>query len=202
MTDTLMEAIRVVIVDDKPRARDALKALLMTYDGIRVVGEGTNGLDALHLARAERPDVVIMDVVMPRMDGIEATRHLKRTSRATSVILLTMHDEARMQASTAGADALFVKGCTADELVATIHKTASEVDEALLERIQIDYRQMPGLSLTVRQAARLWTLTQARCGRALRILVDRGVLLCTPEGSYQLATRGLQPFARAAIGLD
>lgn len=202
MTDTLTDSIRVVIVDDKARARDALQALLSTYDGIKVVGTGTNGLDALHLVRAERPDVVIMDVVMPRMDGIEATRHLKRTARATSVILLTMHDEARNQASTAGADALFVKGCTADELVATIHKTASEVDESLLERIQADYRQMPGLSLTVRQAGRLWTLTHARCGRALRILVDRGFLQCTPEGAYQLVSRAPLPYSRAAATTD
>lgn len=88
-----MPKIRVLIVDDHAIVRDGLAALLALTDDIEVAGEATNGREALDLVGEIRPDVVLMDISMPVMDGMEATRLITRDHRNVKVLVLTQHDD-------------------------------------------------------------------------------------------------------------
>jgi two-component system, NarL family, response regulator LiaR len=117
-----VETIRVLLVDDHIVVRRGLGALLATYDEIEVVGEAAGGAEGIELAQRLLPDVVLMDLVMPEMDGIEATRRVKAASPATHVIVLTSYseDERIFPAIKAGALSYLLKDVGPDELVRAI----------------------------------------------------------------------------------
>jgi DNA-binding NarL/FixJ family response regulator len=104
--------IRVVIADDHPAVRMSFEAYLDAQDGIEVVGACENGRDAVALAQSREPDVVVMDVRMPVIDGIEATRQIKRLVPETRVILISAYEERELRDSgqQAGADHFLFKG--------------------------------------------------------------------------------------------
>ena len=112
-----IETIRVLLVDDHVVVRRGLSALLETYEEIEVVGEASGGAEGAELAGRLLPDVVLMDLVMPEMDGIEATRRLKAVSPTTQVIVLTSYseDERIFPAIKAGALSYLLKDVPADE---------------------------------------------------------------------------------------
>ena len=107
---------RVLIADDCPRSRSRLKALLTLRSEIQVVGEAANGQEAVRLVEELRPDVVLMDVKMPVMDGLQATRLINERWPAVRVIVLTIHTGYQANALAAGADAFLIKGCPPEEL--------------------------------------------------------------------------------------
>jgi DNA-binding NarL/FixJ family response regulator len=109
-----------MIVDDRRFSRDGLQALLATTPEVEVIGEAVNGSEAVRLAEQFRPDVVLMDIRMPKMNGIEATRHIKSGRPETRVILLTMYADHRTEAMDAGADVFLLKGCPAEQLLSSI----------------------------------------------------------------------------------
>lgn len=120
---------RILICDDEPRARQALKALLLTREVISndkssamiyVVGEARNGYEAVQLVKTIQPDVVVIDACMPGMDGLEATRFIKKSWPQVKVIVLTMYPDQQVGALAAGADAFLLKGCLAETLIETI----------------------------------------------------------------------------------
>ena len=115
-----MNGCRVLIVDDRSQAREGLKALLATAPAVQVVGEASDGKEAIDLLEKRRPDVVLMDAMMPVMDGLEATRLVKAQWPQIRVIVLTIHTALRAEALAAGADAFLVKGCPAGELLSAI----------------------------------------------------------------------------------
>lgn len=117
-----VEPIRVLLVDDHVVVRRGLSALLATYDDIAVVGEAGGGAEGIALARQLVPDVVLMDLVMPEIDGIEATRQVKIASPSTQVIVLTSYseDERIFPAIKAGALSYLLKEVGPDDLVRAI----------------------------------------------------------------------------------
>jgi DNA-binding NarL/FixJ family response regulator len=113
--------VRVLIADDQPRARHSLRSLLDTWPEIEVVAEAADGRAAVELTRLCQPDVVLMDVRMPVMDGLTATQLIKERWPQIRVVILTMYtDHTAAEASAAQADAFLIKGRPAEELLAAI----------------------------------------------------------------------------------
>lgn len=119
--------IRVVVVDDHQIVRDGLVALLGALDGIEVVGTAADGREALHVVEEVTPDLVVMDIQMPRLDGIEATRFLTGRTPALRVVMLTMNedDDTILAAIRAGACGYLLKGAGAEEVQAAIRSAAA-----------------------------------------------------------------------------
>ncbi len=112
--------IRVLIADDSARARDGLRALLVTWREVEVVGEATNGQEAVRLVAEHRPDVVLMDLQMPVMDGLQATRLIKNAWPEVNVVVLTSYPDQQIAARAAGADAFVIKGSPPERLVSAL----------------------------------------------------------------------------------
>jgi DNA-binding NarL/FixJ family response regulator len=114
--------IRVLVADDHPVVRRGLSALLGTLDDFEVVGEAVDGEAAVREAQLTRPDVVLMDVRMPGIDGVEATRRIRAAVPETAVLVLTMHDDDAtvFTAMQAGARGYLLKGADQDEIAGAI----------------------------------------------------------------------------------
>lgn len=114
--------IRIIIADDLKLMRKGLRAILGAVSGISVVAEAKNGAEAIALVRKHRPDVALMDITMPVLDGIEATRRITAESPGTKVVALTMHTDKALTSEIlrAGAANCVKKDCDLDVLVKTI----------------------------------------------------------------------------------
>jgi len=119
--------IRVVVADDHPIVRAGLVGLLDAADGIAVVGAASDGVEVVDLVETERPDVVLMDMRMPRRDGDEATAMLRESVPATRVIVLTTYesDDVIMRAIAAGASGYLLKAAPEAELIAGVRAVAA-----------------------------------------------------------------------------
>jgi DNA-binding NarL/FixJ family response regulator len=115
----------VLIADDHQLLRQALRRALED-GGFRVVSEAGDGEEAVRLVQQDRPDVVVMDVTMPVLDGIEATRRIHAATGDSKVLVLTMHDEdaLRVKALRAGAVGFLTKDCAMQEVVETVRRVA------------------------------------------------------------------------------
>jgi DNA-binding NarL/FixJ family response regulator len=118
---------RILIVDDLAHVRRELSTILGLTPGLEVSGEAADGLEAVRQAEALQPDVVLMDLVMPGLDGIEATRQIKTRGLARRVVVLTLHGgpDARERAAQAGADDFIEKGTDIAVLVDAIRRAAT-----------------------------------------------------------------------------
>jgi DNA-binding NarL/FixJ family response regulator len=114
--------VRILIVDDVPQVRHDLRELIELNQEIIVIGEAINGLDAIQQAEALHPDVVLMDLEMPIMDGYEATSRIKEHHLAKKVIILTIHasDEIIQRVRQSGADEYLQKGVSIETLMNAI----------------------------------------------------------------------------------
>src|SRR3972149_5342981 len=114
--------LRVMLADDHALVREGLRVILEAQPDIEVVGEAASGQEAVEKAGRLKPDIVMMDLAMPGMSGIEATRHIKQQSPDTKIMALTMHDsdEYFFQVINAGASGDFVKGGSSAELVSAL----------------------------------------------------------------------------------
>jgi DNA-binding NarL/FixJ family response regulator len=123
-----MTDIRVMIVEDVERVRQDLRTLLTLIGDFKVVGEAQNGSEAVQQARILHPDVILMDLEMPFLDGYEATRQIKAYWPSCRVIALTIHDHemARFQAIEAGMDGFIVKGAPLECMVRIISQQKEE----------------------------------------------------------------------------
>jgi DNA-binding NarL/FixJ family response regulator len=123
-----MTDIRVLIVDDVERVRQDLSTFLSLSGDIEIVGEACNGLEAIRQAEALHPQVILMDLEMPVMDGYEAARQIKVLQPASRVIALTIHggEAERQQALQAGADDFVLKGASLEALLRSIWSAAED----------------------------------------------------------------------------
>jgi two-component system response regulator NreC len=116
------EQIRVLVVDDHALVREGIKSLLQGIPQITVIGEAEDGLDAIEKARQLRPDLVLMDIGMPRMTGVEASRHIREEMPSVQVVALTIHEseEYLFQMLRAGAAGYVLKKAHPSEMLAAI----------------------------------------------------------------------------------
>ena len=121
-----MKKLRLMLVDDQSLFREALRTLLALQTDFEIVAEAENGERALELARKHKPDVALMDLRMPVMGGVEATRRMAQASPSTRVVVLTTFDEDEeiFEAMRAGALGYLLKACSADKLCESIRAAA------------------------------------------------------------------------------
>jgi signal transduction histidine kinase/ActR/RegA family two-component response regulator len=127
------DVIRVLIADDHRVLREGVAALLNTEADMEVVAEAADGQEAVHLARQHLPDVVVMDITMPRMSGIEATRLLRETAPSLKVVAMSMHETEQMVAAMyeAGAVGYVAKGSPTEQLVHAIRRAVAGQETAM-----------------------------------------------------------------------
>ena len=133
-------SIRVLLADDQRVVRDGLALLLNLIDGVELVGTAADGIEAVEGAERERPDVVLMDLRMPRMSGAEATRRIRAMLPATQVLVLTTYadDESLFPALRAGARGYLTKDASAEEIERALGAVAAgrtHLDPAVQQRL-------------------------------------------------------------------
>jgi DNA-binding NarL/FixJ family response regulator len=140
-------ALRLLIVDDQPLIRRGLAMMLASEPGVEVVGQACDGLDAIAQARATRPDVVVMDLQMPRASGVVATREITASLPATRVVVLSTYDDDELvfEAIRAGAQAYLLKDASEAEVLDTIravHRGESRLSPSIARKVMEQFRAL------------------------------------------------------------
>lgn len=143
--------IRIMIADDQEIIRQGLTIILDHQDDMTVVGQAEDGQQAVEMARALKPDVILMDIKMPRVNGIQATRTITSEMPHTQVIILTTYDtdDWVFDGVRAGAQAYLLKDASTEELTAAIrgvHRGESQLDPAIARKVMDEFRRMSGSS--------------------------------------------------------
>lgn len=124
MSNESAVSLRLLIADDHALVRSGLRSMLQREPGVEIVGEARNGREAVELCRSLEPDLVLMDVRMPEMDGLEATRAIKQECPGTGVLMVTMHEnrDYMLEATKAGAAGYVLKDALRNELISAIRR--------------------------------------------------------------------------------
>ncbi len=165
------ETICVLIADDHAIVREGLRTILGFQEGVEVVGEASDGLEAVDLAQRLLPDVVLMDIRMSKLDGVEATRRIKAQNPQIGVIVLTNYDDDRyvFEGIEAGASGYLLKDISSDDLSEAIHRVArgeSLMAPSVLRKVLDEFahraeeRELPREGLTPRELEVLQALAQ------------------------------------------
>lgn len=127
LSKNMSDIIRVVLADDHVFVRDGIKSLLENEANIEVVGEAIDGADALEVVAAHSPDLLIVDIRMPHLTGIEVVEKLRRDNNDVKIIMLSMHEseEYVLKSIKAGADGYLLKGSSKDEFLKALHTVAN-----------------------------------------------------------------------------
>jgi DNA-binding NarL/FixJ family response regulator len=173
--------ISVLLADDQALVRTGFHLILSAEPDLEVIAEAADGLEAVQLAVAERPDVVLMDIRMPELDGIEATRRLTAEAPGTRVLMLTTFDldEYVVDAFRAGASGFLLKTAPRDQLVAAVRTV--HAGEALLAPVSTR-KLIEQFAHPARESAALTSLTARE--RDVLVLLSRG--LSNPEIAAEL----------------
>jgi len=188
-----LDEIRVLIADDQALMREGLQTLLELSPGIRVVGQAANGEEAVALARKLQPDVVLMDVRMPVMDGVEATRRIRRELPDTQVIILSTFDDDEyiFEGLAAGAMGYLLKDVSSDELaeaIRTVHQGQALLSPGIASKVVTEFSR---LAARREPAAPLYEELTPREMEVLRLLAARASnrqiaeALCITEGTVK-----------------
>lgn len=194
-----MEPIRLLLVDDHEVVRTGLRSFLESQEGFQVIAEAGSGADAISQALRECPDVVVMDITMPEMDGLEATRKLKEACPQAHVLALTVHadKEYLFEMMAAGASGYLTKQSAAEDLVSAIRAVAGGnvyLQPVLARWLLEDYRRL----LSQVAGAANQSVVASSAGKDLAVLSrrERQVLELVAEGltNVQIGERlGISP---------
>ncbi len=190
-----MDVIRIFLVDDHQVVREGLRRMLELEEDLRVVGEAANAREALTQVELLSPEVILMDIKMPEVDGLELTRQLKQKRPSCNVIMLTLYDEYLPQAIAAGATGYMLKDIKREELVRAIrvvHQGRSPLDLSLSrdrlaelaapaegkQRSNLSERELAILRLiadgvTTRELATQLFLSQASVKRSVSLIFEK-----------------------------
>jgi DNA-binding NarL/FixJ family response regulator len=205
------ERARLVIADDHELARAGLRSMLMSDPGLEIVGEAANGRDAVARCRDLRPDLALLDVRMPDLDGMAATRLIKQESPATRVLIVTMYEtpDYLLEAVRAGAAGYVLKDATRAELLSAVRQVLrgeqvlnGGLAARLLQRMAHPDRpgQMPAPArLTPRELEVLHLLTKGKTNReiAAALVVSAGTIKVHVE--HIIAKLGVSDRTQAAV---
>jgi NarL family two-component system response regulator LiaR len=149
----MAENIRVLIVDDHAVVREGQRALIATEPGMELVGEGADGIEAIQLTKSLKPDVILIDLLMPRMGGIEAIQKIKAENSKVNILVLTSfaEDEKVFSAIKAGALGYLLKDATPQELLAAIrqvYRGEPSMDSAVANKLMRELQRSSDLPLT------------------------------------------------------
>jgi DNA-binding NarL/FixJ family response regulator len=176
-----MQKIRVILADDHTVVRQGLRALLVAEGDIDIVGEADNGRQAVQIARKLAPDVAVVDIAMPQLNGLEATRQITRTVPSTKVLILSSYsdDEYVQKLTEAGAAGYLIKQTAANELLKAIreaHKGNAYFSPSIAKRLRDQCRQafvsgQPSKrrndNLTTREAEVLQLIAEGRANKQI-----------------------------------
>ncbi len=202
--------IRVLIVDDHAVVREGLRAFLELQEGLQVVGEAGDGVQALELAERGRPDVILMDLVMPKLDGVGAMRRLRERGLSSRVIVLTsfLDDDRLMPAIEAGAAGYLLKNVEPAELARAVraaHAGEAMLDPTVAERLVQTLARRPASAasdrerLTRREREVLEQITSGQSNK--RIALELGISEKTVKThvGHVLAKLGVTDRTQAAL---
>lgn len=183
-----MAKIRVLIADDHTLFRESLRGLLNAAEGIEVVGEAGDGIEAVAKVGQLRPDVVLMDVAMPNMNGLEATRQIKRRNPSVKVLTLTMYETEQFifEMLRAGASGYILKSAPGSELTSAIQAVSQgdaylypsvtrKVLDDYLERIKAETRESSRERLTRRELELLCLIAEGKTNKEIAKLLSISV---------------------------
>lgn len=203
-----MSKIRLIIVDDHEMVRMGISSYLSTDEDFEILGEGNNGREAVALAEQFQPDVVLMDLLMPEMDGIEATRKIKEVSPESKVIILTsfMDDKQVFPAIEAGAFSYILKTTRASEIADAIRLAAQGestlepvVATKLMNRMRNKSTPAPHESLSERELEVLVLLGEAKSNQEIADELYIGIKTVKTHVSNILQKLGLEDRTQAAV---
>ncbi len=207
---------RLLIADDHALLRGALRGMLDGEPGLRVVGEAADGREAVALCKRLRPDLVLMDVSMPRMDGLEATRRIKEDHPLTAVVMVTAHDDPDYlyEALKAGAAGYVLKHSPPEELVAAVRRVLSgdpllapELAVRLLMRLVEEGKEGPSEErpepsiepLTTREVEVAALLAKGKTNRQIAHCLTIGFATAKRHVEHIIAKLGVSDRTQAAV---
>lgn len=183
-----MANIRVLIVDDHTLFRESLRSLLKAAGGIEIVGEAENGIEAVRKAVQLRPDVVLMDIAMPNLNGLQATQKIKRENPSVKVLILTMYETEQyiIEMLHSGASGYILKRAAARELVSAIQavsqgnaylypSVAKKVLNGYLEQIKAGEKEDDHERLSVRELDVLCLVAEGKTNKEIANLLSISV---------------------------
>jgi DNA-binding NarL/FixJ family response regulator len=182
-------AYQILLVDDHKIMRDGIKAILQHSGEFQVVGEADNGADAVQVCRLKHPDIVVMDIGMPGLNGIEATTELLRHCPNTRVIILSMYDDEHtvISAIRSGARAFVLKKASDNDLLDALRTVAKggsylspQVSDRLLSRIQkgdLDSKPLPSVleSLSPRELQVMRLVAEGKTSKEIAAVLELGL---------------------------
>src|SRR3954453_1952926 len=175
--------VRILLVDDHAMLRDGVRMVLEAHPGFEVVGTADNGVEAVELAHSLRPDIAVLDVAMPELNGLDATREIRACCPDTEIVILSMHEgeDYLREALRAGAAGYVLKRAAAKELVGAIQavqRGESYLDPALTRTLISDYvkkvdrTDLPADALTERELEVLRLVAEGLTNRQIALKLN------------------------------